>query len=921
MMSNDCVGGEDSPISYISLFSGIEAASVAWEPLGWKPLCFSEIDEFPSAVLAARYPDVPNLGNIKDVDWQDAIGKYGKPDVVIGGSPCFPAGTLVFTDNGFKPIETIVPGDMVVTHKGRLRRVQNVGRKVADTITLYGQGTTGIECTANHPFLSREKHKTWVNKERQYRYIPDSTSEWRYANDMYNKFWFNVCKVTEVEIPPLDTAKKGMRGYGYIENVNFTPEFFYMVGRWLGDGWVNVYQRQDRIDSKMKRVYICCAFDEADELEKKLSVCGIHFRRSREKTAVKFIASSTQLFDWLVSNFGKYAIGKNIPAWVLGMPDNLRHAILHGYLDADGCWDQTHYVSCTISKSLALGMKAIAGTLGYTASIHLNKNNRQAFINGRPINERPTYITSYWNKPRSAFFDKGGWFGKVRKVLPGHNNVTVYNLEVEEDHSYTVDGIAVHNCQSFSVAGKREGLNGASGLMYEYIRAIQEIRPGILLWENVPGALSSEHGQAFRQLLSSLDDIGYGLAWRVLDSEFWGVAQRRRRVFLVGCLGDPERAAKILFDEQSLYRNPKPSRVKRQEIAERSGNRSQGADTEGDTTNAEPADVIALQSDGSTSLSGNGAGWNDTGAAYTLNTLDRQAVAYRMIAINQRNEARYDGGDGQTVGAIPAQPGGKQMQCVIEAHGSGTDPDVVGALCASDAKQIGNQYVNQGKVIIEARHADSDMRIATPTASMRHANGTQTQRDANGRHDADTTQDDWQDAVTTLSEHNADGTQHDTASTAARAAERAIIMASGQSHAERLIGMSPTLAARQYKDPPILFMPDTDTEANDADGTHDDGKGVTYVVRRLMPIETERLQGFPDGWTDLTSEDAERIADIMLDGPFSGYDDRHAMMLRRNVKRWCTECPDGKRYKATGNSMAVPVIRWLGKRIAETASE
>ena len=816
-------------MSYVSLFSGIEAASVAWKPFGWKPLCFSEIDEFPSAVLAARYPDVPNLGDIKDVDWQDAIGKYGKPDVVIGGSPCFPAGTLVFTDNGFKPIEAIVPGDMVVTHKGRLRRVQNVGHKVADTITLYGQGTTGIECTANHPFLSREKHKTWLNKERQYRYIPDSTSEWRYANDMYNKFWFNVCKVTEVETPPLATAKKGMRGYGYIENVNFTPEFFYMVGRWLGDGWVNVYQRQGRIDSKMKRVYICCAFDEADELEKKLSVCGIHFRRSREKTVVKFVASSTQLFDWLVSNFGMYAIGKNIPAWVLGMPDNLRHAILHGYLDADGYWDQTHYVSCTISKSLALGMKAIAGTLGYTASIHLNKNHRQAFIDGRPINERPTYITSYWNKPRSAFFDKGGWFGKVRKVLPGHNNVTVYNLEVEEDHSYTVDGIAVHNCQSFSVAGKREGLNGASGLMYEYIRAIQEIRPGILLWENVPGALSSEHGQAFRQLLSSLDDIGYGLAWRVLDSEFWGVAQRRRRVFLVGCLGDPERAAKILFDEQSLYRGPKPSRVKRQEIAERAGNRSQGTDTERDDANAEPADVIALQSDGSTSLGGNGAGWNDTEAAYTLNTLDKQAVAYRMIAINQRNEARYDGGDGQTVGAIPAQPGGKQMQCVIETRRAGGSSQPM------------------------------------PCDSL-------------------------------------------------LSAERAVVMASGQSHAERLVGMSPTLVARQYKDPPILFMPD----GTDA-GEGGDGQGTRYVVRRLMPIETERLQGFPDAWTDLTGEDCERIADVLLGGPFSWYDERNAMMLRRNVRRWCTSCPDGKRYKAVGNSMAVPVIRWLGERIGQYA--
>ena len=92
-------------------------------------------------------------------------------------------------------------------------------------------------------------------------------------------------------------------------------------------------------------------------------------------------------------------------------------------------------------------------------------------------------------------------------------------------------------CQSFSVAGKREGLSGESGLMFEYIRAVREVRPRWFLWENVPGALSSEGGEAFRQLLSEMDKLGYGLAWRVLDAQFFGVAQRRRRVFLVGRLG------------------------------------------------------------------------------------------------------------------------------------------------------------------------------------------------------------------------------------------------------------------------------------------------------------------------------------------------------------------------------------------------
>lgn len=70
---------------YISIFSGIEAASVAWEPLGWEPVAFCEIDEFPSAVLRARYPNVPNLGDITKVDWTEYRGTV---DLVVGGSPC-----------------------------------------------------------------------------------------------------------------------------------------------------------------------------------------------------------------------------------------------------------------------------------------------------------------------------------------------------------------------------------------------------------------------------------------------------------------------------------------------------------------------------------------------------------------------------------------------------------------------------------------------------------------------------------------------------------------------------------------------------------------------------------------------------------------------------------------------------------------
>lgn len=114
-------------------------------------------------------------------------------------------------------------------------------------------------------------------------------------------------------------------------------------------------------------------------------------------------------------------------------------------------------------------------------------------------------------------------------------------------------------CQSFSSNsaqhGRRVGLEGVSGLMFEYIRCIQEVMPRWLVWENVRGALTSHGGEDIRCLFKELDELGYGLAWRVLDAQFFGVPQRRRRVFVVGCLGDREGGAFSLFDASVLQRD------------------------------------------------------------------------------------------------------------------------------------------------------------------------------------------------------------------------------------------------------------------------------------------------------------------------------------------------------------------------------
>jgi len=116
-------------------------------------------------------------------------------------------------------------------------------------------------------------------------------------------------------------------------------------------------------------------------------------------------------------------------------------------------------------------------------------------------------------------------------------------------------------CQDVSVAGKRAGLAGErSGLWSEFHRVIAELQPRWVVIENVPGLLSSNNGQDMGAILGALAELGYGWAYRVLDAQYFGVAQRRRRVFIVGCLGDAGCAAQVLFESESCERDTPPSR-------------------------------------------------------------------------------------------------------------------------------------------------------------------------------------------------------------------------------------------------------------------------------------------------------------------------------------------------------------------------
>lgn len=536
-------------MKYFSVCSGIEAASCAWENLGWEPVGFSEIEQFPSAVLAHRYPGVKNYGDMtKYKEWENV----GSIDLLVGGTPCFVPETLIISNRGLIPIKDIVVGDDVLTHKNRFRKVLRTGSKISNTIIVKGQGqSTGIETTEEHPFLSKIKKRVWVGRERGCWKSEMSIESWTAAKDMKGRMWASPCYWESSENPEI--INKGREK----DCVKMSDDLAWVIGRWLGDGWC-------RINERRGYVLICSGKHETELVEERLSKTGLHYSKNEERTTMRYQISNRALSRWLTENFGSSCYKKTMPIWVFGW--KYRSSLFDGYISADGCKTHNGKRITTVSPFLALGAVLLAHSLGYSASRRLvYPNRRKTLIEGRSVNENPFWQITIYDRSKSSVIDGMHRWGLVRKVSKSGEEKKVYNIEVEEDNSYVADGICVHNCQSFSIAGLRKGLSDPRGnLMLTFGAIADHFKPRWIVWENVTGVLSSNGGRDFGTYLGMLAELGYGFAFRVLDAQFYGVAQRRRRVFVVGYLGDWRRAAAVLFDGESLSGNPSPSRTKKE---------------------------------------------------------------------------------------------------------------------------------------------------------------------------------------------------------------------------------------------------------------------------------------------------------------------------------------------------------------------
>jgi len=165
------------------------------------------------------------------------------------------------------------------------------------------------------------------------------------------------------------------------------------------------------------------------------------------------------------------------------------------------------------------------------------------------------------------------WFSEIEQfpsAVLKHHYPNIPNMGDMTKHKEWKNGaidllVGGTPCQSFSVAGLRKGIDDPRGnLMLTYLAIAEQYRAKWLVWENVPGVLSSNGGKDFGAFLGALGELGYGFAYRVLDAQYFGVPQRRKRVFVVGCLGSWRSAAAVLFESHSLQGHSAPSREKGQ---------------------------------------------------------------------------------------------------------------------------------------------------------------------------------------------------------------------------------------------------------------------------------------------------------------------------------------------------------------------
>lgn len=489
----------------LSLFDGMSCGQIALKEIGVNVTTYlaSEIDKHAIANTQHNFPNTVQLGSVTDLNIEEIVEKYGMPDILIGGSPCFAAGTKVLTIDGYKNIEDVEVGDLVLTHKNRYKPVVRIGNKVAQTYKFHAQGFLDVVCTDNHPFYARKKNFIFCKQEngRNSKRLVLGNPEWIEAKLLAGEYYIsNNIEKQDCQNP-----------------FNITEEEAWVIGRYIADGHTRKDLRHDEHHNGSRAWQLILSIGNAKVEDFCSHFKELHYSCYKHSDGVhRVVFSNKRLVEIVEGQCGIGAENKKFGEMIIRLPNHLLEIVLKSYLEGEGCVYGEKFNITTISSMLCMTLQRVVSKL-YQKHICITKHipNEYRTLCGRIVHQNPQYIIRFSDhrlpQERPKIIEDKIWYN-AKSFVVDHIR-TVYNLEVEDDNSYTANNIIVHNCQSFSFSGKMKGMSTKSGeeiytlehylelkrqgfefegqsyLFWEYMRILTELRkynPNIyFLLENV----------------------------------------------------------------------------------------------------------------------------------------------------------------------------------------------------------------------------------------------------------------------------------------------------------------------------------------------------------------------------------------------------------------------------------------------------
>ena len=495
---------------------------------------------------------------------------FPQADIVVGGFPCFIAGTRVLTENGYKSIENITLHNKLMTHTGKFQKISNLQRKIYNG-KLYNidikYHSDIICCTEEHPFYIREKTSQWNNTLCKYEDI-FKNPEWKKAHELDNNHYFGM-KINENCTIPEFTFDNMIDQHDFkvfkikLDNL----DMWFMMGYFLNNGWIEETITTDgRCMNNIKFAINARDHNHDNAVERINNILQITDQKYPSGKMCDTYGCSDFVWFNIFKNFRNYTHGKLIPEWVHDAPTEYIHEFTNGYMSADGCINQQNE-KCqitTASYDLALGFQRLFLKMGYLFGIGKSVPSNKTKIEGSNVNQRDTYtiggycrniLTNPSSFIKNGFIKDGYvWYAPVKIEVYNVVNETVYNFEVENDNSYIVENVIVHNCQDFSHAGKRNGFNSnighnlkdmvdtekenSRGTLYKsFVEVVKRVKPKIFIAENVYGLLTMKN-EPIKQIMKDFSDVGYDVNYQVIYCPEFGIPQTRKRVIIMGISKD-----------------------------------------------------------------------------------------------------------------------------------------------------------------------------------------------------------------------------------------------------------------------------------------------------------------------------------------------------------------------------------------------